>query len=412
MESLFPLALILVVAVLIGMRRLGRVDLPPWGVALGGGLLTVASGIISPTQVLSAVHWDVLATLACLFVIGAGLGRSSLADGLLERLDRVPLSTATWGILLASIALLSALVTNDAVAVIGTPYLLRFAERRGLPPVPLLLLLMAGITTGAVPSPLGSPQNLLIASAPGLEEPFVTFLVQLGPPTVFSLLLVLLLFRAILPHLERMPRVTLPAAEPGENGGPRTPSHLALASLAILATLVTLEFGCGLLERPLDLPFAAIALAGTLPLLLGRDRDRVVRAIDWRTLLLFVGLFVLTEGVRSSGLVEESLAVATGTPVALIGLAVLGSQVVSNVPLVAIALPFIEPHGTQALMALAAGATIAGHLTPLGAASNLIVLQAAARRGVGIPLRLFVGFGLPLVLGQGLCYTAWLILVG
>lgn len=411
METIFPLALLLVVAVLVGMRRLGRVDLPPWGVALSGALLAVATGIVSPVQAFFAVHWDVLATLACLFVIGAGIGRSRLADDLLERLDRAPLSTTTLGLLLAGIALLSALVTNDAVAVIGTPFLLRFSERRGLPPVPLLLLLMAGVTTGAVPSPLGSPQNLLVASSPNLGEPFVTFLVQLGPPTVVSLLFVLLLYRASLPHLARLPHMEPPVLHLDEDGG-RTPSYLALTSILILACLVGLEVTSGMIGRPLALPFAGIALAGAIPLLLGPDRTRSIRAIDWRTLVLFIGLFVLTDGVRSSGLVEASLTAASGTPAALIVFAVLGSQVVSNVPLVAIALPFVEPHGIQTLMSLAAGSTIAGHLTPLGAASNLIVLETAARRGVGVPLRLFVGFGLPLVVVQGLCYWAWLAVLG
>ncbi len=411
MDSVFPLALLLVVAALIGIRRLGRVDLPPWGVALGGGLLAVATGIVSPTEAFGAVHWDVLATLACLFVIGAGLGRSRIADTLLERLERAPLSTTTWAALLAGIALFTALVTNDAVAVIATPFLLRFAERRRVPPVPLLLLLMAGITTGAVPSPFGSPQNLLVAASGDLPVPFITFLVQLGVPTVISLLVVLVLFRAVSPYLGRVPRVDLPITEPIVDG-PTTSPLLARASIVVLALLVGVEIVSGLLDWGLALPFAGIALAGAVPLLLDRTRGSSVRAIDWRTLVLFIGLFVLTEGVRSSGLVEGALAVGTGTPAALIALSVLGSQVVSNVPLVAIALPFVEPHGIQALMALAAGSTIAGHLTPIGAASNLIVLEAAARRGVGVPLRLFFGFGLPLVLVQGFCYWAWLMILG
>lgn len=411
MESILPLALLLVVAVLVGMRRLGRVHLPPWGVALGGALLAVATGIVPPSQALHAVQWDVLATLACLFAIGAGIGQSRLADDLLDRLDRVPLSTATWGGLLCGIALLSALVTNDAVAVVGTPLLLRFAERRGRSPFPALLLLMAGVTTGSVPSPLGSPQNLLVASSGSLSDPFVTFLVWLGPPTVVSLLLVLLLFRAVSFHLERLPRVMLPPVQPEADG--RSASSLpAVASVLLVALFVGLELAFGLLGQSLPLPFSGIALAGAAPLLLGSKPVRLIRAIDWRTLLLFVGLFVLTDGVRSSGLVEGSLDAATGSPLALITLAVLGSQVVSNVPLVAIALPFVEPYGTQAMMALVAGSTIAGHLTPIGAASNLIVLEAAARRGVGIPLRIFVGFGLPLVLVQGLCYWTWFVVIG
>lgn len=63
-------------------------------------------------------------------------------------------------------------------------------------------------------------------------------------------------------------------------------------------------------------------------------------------------------------------------------------------------------------MALAAGSTIAGHLTIPGAASNLIVVESAERMGATVPVRAFVRFGLPLVLVQGLCYWIWLVVVG
>jgi Na+/H+ antiporter NhaD/arsenite permease-like protein len=63
-------------------------------------------------------------------------------------------------------------------------------------------------------------------------------------------------------------------------------------------------------------------------------------------------------------------------------------------------------------MALAAGSTIAGHLTLLGAASNLIVVESAGRMGAVVRARAFTAIGLALVVVQGLCYWLWLGLVG
>lgn len=411
MPLISPVAVLAVVAVLLAIRRLGPLPLPAWAVALGGGLAVVATGGVSPADALAAIDWSVLATLAALFLVGAGLARSRFADDVLARLDHLPLSTPVLGGLLLGVAALSALVTNDAVAVVGTPFLVRLARRRGLSPEPLLLLLMAGVTTGAVPSPLGSPQNLLIAASPALASPFTAFPWYLGPPTLAGLAAVLALLRLAYPGLFTVPPAAVsapPAAVRGPDG-----DLPVLLSLGVLSALVITSVASGIAGGFPPIPPLAVALAAAAPLaVLGPARRQLLAGVDWRTLLLFAGLFVVTAGVRGSGLVEASFGTAASSTALLMAVAIAGSQAVSNVPLVAIALPFVEPHGTASLMALAAGSTIAGHLTLLGAASNLIVVQAAGRLGATVRTRAFIGLGLVLVLVQALCYWAWLGLVG
>jgi len=83
----------------------------------------------------------------------------------------------------------------------------------------------------------------------------------------------------------------------------------------------------------------------------------------------------------------------------ILGVSVILSQFISNVPLVALYLPMLlqAGAGTREMVALAAGSTIAGNLLILGAASNVIIIQNAEKRGeealtfwefakVGIPL--------------------------
>jgi Na+/H+ antiporter NhaD/arsenite permease-like protein len=223
---------------------------------------------------------------------------------------------------------------------------------------------------------------------------------------------VLVLLRLAYPGLIGAPPAPASALLPAV-GEDRPRDLPVLVSLAVLGVLVLVGVGAGLVGGLPPLPPLAVALAAAAPLVvLGRDRRGLLAGIDWRTLLLFVGLFVVAAGVRGSGLVEASFGAAAGSTALLMAVAVVGSQAVSNVPLVAIALPFVEPHGTTALMALAAGSTIAGHLTLLGAASNLIVVESAGRMGAVVRARAFTGIGIVLVVVQGFCYWGWLALVG
>ena len=87
---------------------------------------------------------------------------------------------------------------------------------------------------------------------------------------------------------------------------------------------------------------------------------------------------------------------------------------VSNVPLVALYLPTLSEvgAGSEAYMALAAGSTLAGNLTLIGAASNVIVVDVAERRfGVRIGFWEFTRIGAPLALAQIVVVWAWLALI-
>jgi Na+/H+ antiporter NhaD/arsenite permease-like protein len=111
----------------------------------------------------------------------------------------------------------------------------------------------------------------------------------------------------------------------------------------------------------------------------------IVRRIDWTTLVFFAAMFVLMESVWRAGVIQGWIAEARldpASPGVIMLLSVALSQVLSNVPLTALYLPLLgELHAaTGAYMALAAGATIAGALTILGAASNVIIIQNAERR--------------------------------
>ena len=131
--------------------------------------------------------------------------------------------------------------------------------------------------------------------------------------------------------------------------------------------------------------------------------------LPWSILALFVGLFLVVQASVEGGVIAavEGLFPLPGpgsAPVSILALtatSLVGSQVVSNVPWVALQIPLLSGLGYSgsnvlAWLALAGASTLAGNVSLLGAASNLIVAERAERSGVRISLGEFVRYGLPL----------------
>ncbi|PKP57167.1 MAG: anion transporter, partial [Candidatus Altiarchaeales archaeon HGW-Altiarchaeales-1] len=87
-------------------------------------------------------------------------------------------------------------------------------------------------------------------------------------------------------------------------------------------------------------------------------------------------------------------------------------QFISNVPLVALYLPLLGQGTDAQLTALAAGSTIAGNLSILGAASNVIIIQNAEKRNRNITLTFFefVKIGIPLTIINVIVYYVFFVI--
>src|SRR3569623_2728679 len=109
--------------------------------------------------------------------------------------------------------------------------------------------------------------------------------------------------------------------------------------------------------------------------------------MDWPTLIFFAAMFVLMASVWQSGFFQArmgALALDLAAPHTVLAISVVLSQLISNVPLVALYLPLLEQAGATApaLMALAAGSTNAGNKLNLSAASTDIIINQADRIGL------------------------------
>src|SRR2546425_445384 len=163
-------------------------------------------------------------------------------------------------------------------------------------------------------------------------------------------------------------------------------------------------------------PIAVVAIAGAGCTLLTRrvKPEKVYREVNWGLLVLFAGLFVITEGLEHSGIMGVLLHWAAAAnlhrPAVLTAVTAVLSNLVSNVPAVLLFKPLIASFADsrRAWLVLAMASTLAGNLTILGSVANLIVVETARLAHVEIGFVEYCKVGVPLTLVTLL--LGWLLL--
>jgi Na+/H+ antiporter NhaD/arsenite permease-like protein len=408
---MFSIYVLSAVFLLIAVRRVGKVTFQIWQIMLLGALAVLSTGEITLPAALQAINLDVIFFLFGMFVVGAAMDLSGYLSHLSYKAFRKTRSVDSLIIsILFGAGLASAFLMNDTLAIIGTPVMLGLSKRHNLPPKLMLLALAFAITLGSVASPIGNPQNLLIAVNGSMENPFISFFSYLLLPTVINLLLAYLMLR----FFYRKDFYKIPLEHSTDRLSDARLARLSRASLILVGVMILAKISMVYLGGAADFRLTYIAMAGALPILaFSPRRTEILKKTDWSTLIFFAALFVLMQSVWDAGffqeLINDSHVSIDYIPVILI-ISVLLSQLISNVPLVALYMPMLmhAGAGTKELIALAAGSTVAGNLLILGAASNVIIIQNAEKQGETLSFMDYAKVGIPLTVANILVY--WLFL--
>ncbi len=363
------------------------------GIALVGASLLLLLGVLDLKALWQAQDSRTLVFLFGVMLLNAALGYAGFFPW--ATLGLLRLSQSPLGLLVAlsfGAGALSAFFLNDTMALLLTPLVLDLTRGLGLRPLPYLLALAGATNLGSVATLTGNPQNLVVGSLSGI--PYLDFARAMTPVALVGLGLQVLLLLWLFPETRSLkPLPPLPQ--------PRFRLHRPLLwkSLAVAFGLFTAFL--------LGYPLAQGALvAGGILLFTRRVRsERFFLRVDWELLVMFAGLFALTEGVRVLGWLD-AFRPLLGGELGLYGGAVLLSNLISNVPAVLLLAPLAE--GERGWLLLAAASTLAGNLTLLGSVANLIVAEAAGRAGERVGFLDHLKFGLPLsLLTLGFAYL-WL----
>ncbi len=396
----------------VAIGRLPALKMNRATIALVGATLLVVIGALGLEDAFRAVDWNTILLLFGMMVLNVNLraaGFFQIVTSRVLRLARTP--RRLLALLLAVSGGLSALFLNDTIVLVFTPLVLEMAAALRRNPLPYLVGLVTAANIGSVATITGNPQNMLVGMASGIG--FVEFTVALAPIAFAGLavawgVLVIVYrreFRAEVFDNKHAPDIA--AGGEGERRELVQPRRLRKSLLASAVLIVALVSG-------MPVPLAAALSAALLLISRRTEPETVFQEIDWSLLVFFCGLFVVTGAIEHSGLGMRLFAVLQplaghGTG-ALAAVAVVLSNIVSNVPAVMLFRPIVpalpDPHG--AWLTLAATTTLAGNLTLLGSVANLIVAEIARRHGTRLGFVEYLKAGLPIAVLTLLLAVAWL----
>ncbi len=384
-----------------------------WIIALCAAAVFMITGILPVSAALPAVNWNVLLMLAGTMMTVELFIESRMPVRMSEQLLKIT-PNVKWAIVALSLfaGLISAFVDNVATVLMVAPVGLAVAEKLDTNPIPVIISIAVSSNLQGAATLVGDTTSILLGSYANMS--FNDFFWFLGRPGIcFAVEAGALATVPVLLYLFRKENKVVKSENITEVED-RVPAALLL--LTIILLIVASQFP----EKP-ELTNGIICMTlgiiGTLyeglkahSLIVVRN---VIQSVDYKTLLLLTGLFMVIEGITQAGVIDavaEAFVSFGGSSVLLmyvmiVGVSVLLSAFIDNIPYVATMLPVVT--GIAALMGiqpylfdfgLLIGATLGGNITPVGASANIAGIGILQNNGYKVSTKDFVRIGVPFTL--------------
>ena len=387
--------------------------------ALTAAVIFLAAGILPPANLMTAINWNVLMMIAGTMVIVYYFIDSRmpvlLADILLGASKN-----AMWVTIRMSLfaGVISAFIDNVSTVLIVAPIGLVICKKLNINPVGMILSISVSSNLQGAATLVGDTTSIMLGNFADMD--FMDFFWMNGRPGIFfAVELGALATVPIMMLLFRKYRDPVPSPDKTEVN-----DYLPTVMLILMiAALITASF---IPETPEITNGIICCTLALITIIIDSVRDRrledavtSVKTIDYGTLGLLVGLFVVIGGLINVGVIDDIAALIVrigGNNVFLLFTiivwgSVLISAFVDNIPYVATMLPVlaavtaslgIEPY--LMYFGLLTGATLGGNITPIGASANITAVGLLEREGYQVSFGDFMRIGVP--------YTLTAVMVG
>ena len=379
----------------------------------------ITAGIFLVLQILpfgqlpTAIDWNVLMMILGTLLLVDYFIESKMPNLIAEKiLDVAP--NVMWVTILMSLfsGIISAFIDNVATLLMVAPVGLAVCKKLKINPVPMIISIAVSSNLQGAATLVGDTTSIMLASYAKMD--FNSFFWMLGRPGIFfAVELGALLTVPIMMFLFRKDREKVENTE-------KTKVTDYVPTIMMLLHVVLLVIASFIPNKP-EITNGVICMGcGIIGIIWeyakDKDRDRVVRIIknlDYDTLLLLTGLFVVIAGITHAGVIDDLAGVIASVggqnQFLLFTIVVWGSVVISafidNIPYVATMLPVLQ--GVTAAMGvdpyllyfgLLCGATLGGNITPVGASCNIAGVGMLRKEGYEVSFKDFARIGIPFTL--------------
>jgi len=382
-------------------------------VAVLAALLFIALGIMPLGLVGSAVDWNVILMIAGTMGIVALFIESRMPARLADLIvEKTP--TLCWAVVALSLfsSLISAFVDNVATVLIVAPVAISMAKNQGISPVPSVIAVAIASNLQGAATLVGDATSIMLGGHAGMD--FLDFFFTRGRLGIFWIVQAgAVAATAILYWVLRSMKGEV-KAQGRTDVKDYFPSYL-LISMVVLLILVSFVPTKPAITN--GLICVVLAIIGLVRKLIQTKRLDVIssaaKEVDYDTILLLTGLFVIIGGITEAGLVDDIskifVNISNGNVFLIYTLivwaSVLFSAFIDNIPYVATMLPVtqqisaglgIEPY--LLFFGLLIGATLGGNITPIGASANISGQGILRKEGYEVSAPTFMKISVPFTL--------------
>lgn len=394
-------------------------------IALASGLVFILTGMLPAGNIIGELDFNVLLMIAGTMGLVALFIESKmpslLADLIMEKVPNVQMAAVALALFAGVI---SAFVDNVATVLMVAPVALAICKKLNTNPVPFIIGIAVSSNLQGAATLVGDTTAIMLGSA--LDMSFMDFFWYQGKPSIFfAVELGAVLSALILAFIFRKEKAPIPRT------GERTQVTDYVPSVLLVGTIVLLicaSFAPDSWNLPAEINGLICCALLAVGLVYNFCKKKTAAAIldplkeiDFETLGLLVGLFLMIGGIKYMGVIDalaNLLANLGGGDLFLLYTVIVWASVVisafiDNIPYVATMIPVIASLAAQLAtqmgvdatvvatplyFGLLSGATLGGNCTPIGASANITGIGILRREGYEVKNADFFKIGIPFTL--------------